>query len=108
MGMNITNSWKLFCYGVKRDHYDKFIGIRKLLQLLAQYCFNNPFSPDRGTPEKNTPPLDEVGDEDKVSTCRALHFSSCISPSALVSTISDMTLNSASSISMGSQNISKK
>ena len=68
IGMNITNSWKLFCYGVKRDHYDKLIGTRKLLQLLAQYCFNNPFSPDRGTPSKNLNPLDEVNDGDTVST----------------------------------------
>ena len=28
MGMTITNFWKLFYYGVKRDHYDKSIGIR--------------------------------------------------------------------------------
>ena len=31
-GMKITNFWKLFRYGVKRDHYDKFIGIRELLE----------------------------------------------------------------------------
>ena len=42
-GMTINNCWKLFRYGVKRDHYDKFIGIRELLERLAQYCFNNPF-----------------------------------------------------------------
>ena len=29
MEMNINNGWKMFCYGVKRDHYDKFIGIRE-------------------------------------------------------------------------------
>ena len=28
MGMTITNFRKLFCYGVKRDHYEKLIGIR--------------------------------------------------------------------------------
>ena len=28
MGMTITNCWKLFRYGVKRDHYEKLIGIR--------------------------------------------------------------------------------
>ena len=32
MGMNITNIWKLFHYGVKRDHYEKLIGIRELLE----------------------------------------------------------------------------
>ena len=26
--MNINNCWKLFSYGVKRDNYDKSIGIR--------------------------------------------------------------------------------
>ena len=29
MGMTITNYWKLFRYGVKRDHYDKLICIRE-------------------------------------------------------------------------------
>ena len=28
MGINMTNFWKLFLYGIKRDHYDKLIGIR--------------------------------------------------------------------------------
>ena len=28
MGMTITNCWNLFCYGVKRYHYEKLIGIR--------------------------------------------------------------------------------
>ena len=28
MGINITNCWKLFCCGVKREHHDKLIGIR--------------------------------------------------------------------------------
>ena len=96
VGMNITNFWKLFCYGVNRDHYDKLIGIRELLEQLAQDCFNNTFSPDIGTPENNIHPLDEVDNGDTVSTCRALNFSRCISPSVAVSTISGMTLNSAS------------
>ena len=28
MGMTITNCWKLFCYGVKRNHFNKSISIR--------------------------------------------------------------------------------
>ena len=108
MGMTVTNFWKLFRYGVKRDHYEKLIVIRELLERLAQDCFNDAFSPDRGTPEKNIPPLNEVDDGDTVSTCLALHYSSCISPSAEVSTIYGITLNSASSISFGYQHISKK
>ena len=108
MGMTITNCWKLLCYGVKRDHYEKLIGIREFLERLAQDCFHKNFSPDGGTPEKNIPNLDEVDDGDTVSTCRALQFSSCISPSAAVNTISDMTKNSASTISIGSEHISEK
>ena len=46
----------------------------------------------------NITPLDVVNDGDTVSTCRALQFSNCIYPSAAVSTISDITLNSASTI----------
>ena len=59
MVMTITNCWKLFCYGVKRYHYEKLIGIRELLEQLAQDCFNNTFSPDRdrGTLAKNNLPL---------------------------------------------------
>ena len=75
MGMNITNCWKLFRYGVKRDHYEKLISIRELSQQLYQDFFKNPFSPYRGTPAKNTPPLDNVDYGDIVSTFRALHFS---------------------------------
>ena len=36
MVMTITNYWKLFCYGVKIYHYKKLIGIRELLEQLAQ------------------------------------------------------------------------
>ena len=32
MGMTITNCWKLFFCGVKRDHYEKFINIREFLE----------------------------------------------------------------------------
>ena len=108
MGITITNCWKLFCYGVKRDHYEKLIGIREFSERLAKYCFNNKFSPDRETSEKNTPTLDDVDYGDTGSTCRALQFSSCISPSPAVITISYMTLNSASIISIGSEHIYKK
>ena len=70
MGMTITNCSKLFCYGVKKDHYDKLIGIIEFSERLDKYCFNNNFSSDRGTQAKNIPPLDEVDDKDTVSTCR--------------------------------------
>ena len=97
--MTITNCWKLFCYGVKKDHYEKFIRIREFSEKFNQDYFNNNFSSDRGTPENNIPPLDEVDDEDTVSTFRSLQFSTSIYPSAAVSTISDLTQNSASRFS---------
>ena len=78
------------------------------MERLAQGFFKNKFSPDRGNPANKISTLDEVDDGDKVSTCHALNFSSCISPSEAASTISYMTLNSASTISIGSENISEK
>ena len=108
MGITIINCWKLFRYGVKRYHYDKLVGIRELLERISQDFFNNKLSSDIGTPANNIPPLDEVDDGDTLSNCRALQFSSCISPSAAVGTISDMTQNSASTISIQSEHISEK
>ena len=62
MVMTITNCWKLFRYGVKRERYGKLIGIREFSERLAQDFFNNKFSYDKGTPEKNIPLLDEFDD----------------------------------------------
>ena len=33
--ITITNFWKLFRYGVKRDHYEKLTSIREFLEQLA-------------------------------------------------------------------------
>ena len=57
MVMNINNCWKLFCYGVKRDHYENLINIREFMEKLAQDCFKNYFSNDNGTTAKNIPHL---------------------------------------------------
>ena len=89
----------MFRSGVKRNHYEKLIGIRKFLEWLALDCFSNNFSTDIGTPENNTHHLDEANEGQKFSTCRVLHVFSCISPSTAAITISDITLNSALSIS---------
>ena len=43
-GDDIAHSWKLFRYGVKRDHYDKFISIREFLERIAVDCSNNSFT----------------------------------------------------------------
>ena len=59
------------------------------------------FPPDNGTLSKNIPPLDEVDDGEKVSTCHALNFSVCISPSTVARNIFNITQYSASSISIG-------
>ena len=51
----------------------------------------------------NTSTFDEVNYGETDSTCRSLNFNSCIYPSAAASTIYEITLNSTSSISIGSQ-----
>ena len=96
MGMTITIFWKLFSYGVKKEHYEKLSGIRELFEQLSLDCFNNKFSNDTGTLAKNIPLLDGVDGGDTVYTCRALHFSSSVFPSTEFSTISDTALISAS------------
>ena len=53
MGMTITNCWKLFHYGIKRENYYKFIGIRYFLELLAMDFFSNTFTTDTGMLAKN-------------------------------------------------------
>ena len=65
--VTITNIWELFFYGVKRDHYDKFIGIREFLERIAIDCFCNTFTTDTGDPEKNIPSLDGI---DKKTLCK--------------------------------------
>ena len=60
-----------------------------------------------GTQQIIYPPLDEVDDGYLVSNCHVLNFYSFISPSAAVGTISGTTLNIASTISIGSEHISK-
>ena len=87
MATTITNLRKLFCYGVKRDHYEKNIGTREFSERLALDCFNNTFSADTETPEKNIPPIDEVDDGETVYTCRALNFYSSTSISTEVRNI---------------------
>ena len=60
MGVTITNCWKMFYYGVKRDNYDNFIGIRELSEQLAMDSFSNPFITDAWYPENKIPPLYEI------------------------------------------------
>ena len=76
MGMSINNFWKLFYYGVKMDHHEKFIGIREFLERSAVDCFNNSFKTDIRKPAKNTPSLDDIDNEITGSTCRILSYSS--------------------------------
>ena len=115
MGMNINYSWKLFSYGVERDHYYKLIVNREFLERLALYCFNNNLSTDTVAPENNITTLDEIDEGDIVSTCHVHHFSSYISISTEVSTVYYITLNSASLLvynlvasTIGSQNTSEE
>ena len=66
MYITITDLCKIFCYGVQSDHYDKLIGIRDFLELIALDCFINTFPTYTGTPAKNIPPLDEVDELETV------------------------------------------
>ena len=95
MGMTITNCWRLFRYGVKKYHYDKFIGIREFSEKIAADCFSNTFKTDTGTPAKNIPSLDDIDNEVTVSTCRSLDYSSSSPHNSEISTISDITIATA-------------
>ena len=95
MGMNITNFWKLFCFGVNRYHYEKLIGIREFSEWLDLDWFDNPFSTDTGTPKKKLL-LDEVDALDIFFTFCSLHFLSYSSYSTEIRNIYDLTINTAS------------
>ena len=99
MYSTINNLCKLFCYGVQIDHYEKIIGIRDFLELIALDCFNTPFSNYTGIPVENIPLLDEVDELETVSNYCSLPFSGSIYPSTETSTISDINHKTDSSIS---------
>ena len=98
MGMIITNLWKLFFWGVKRDHYEKLIGIREFLERLALDFFNNNFTANTGAQAKNITLLEEVDDRETVCTYCSINLSSSDSLSTQGSTISDLFLNIVSSL----------
>ena len=64
----MNNCWELFCCGVKRYHDDKFIGIRGLLEKIVFGCFNNTFTTDTVTLEKNIPSLGDIDNKGTVYT----------------------------------------
>ena len=92
MGMTITNGWKLFRYGVKRYNHYKFIGIREFSEWIAVDWFNNAFTTDTGTPEKNITYLEGIDNKGTVSTWRSLNYSSSSPRNSEISTISDITI----------------
>ena len=57
MVMTITNCWKLFHCGIKRDLYEKLIGIRELSEGISEYCFNNIFQLILGPWQRTKLPL---------------------------------------------------
>ena len=101
MGMTITNCWKLFCYGVKRYHYDKFISIREFSERLAVDCFSNPFTTGTWTPANNIPSLDYIDNKVTVPTCSRLNYSSSSTHNSDISTILDITIAAAATTSIG-------
>ena len=114
--MTITNFWKLFCYGVKRDCCEKLIGIRAFLERLALHCFNNHFSTDTWYPDKeHTLPLMRLMKERQFVLAVYFNFSISDFPSTEVRTIYDITIISASSLdytlvtsNIGSQHTAEK
>ena len=85
----------IFCYGVKRYNYYKWIGIRELSEQISLDFFNSPFSTNTENEAKNISPLDELDDGQTVSNCQELHFSSDDYRYTEFSTISDINLNIA-------------
>ena len=69
MGISIKYFWKPFCYWDKRDHYDKLIDTRELLELLDLDCFNTNFITDTRTSKKDIHLLNEVDYRNTVYTC---------------------------------------
>ena len=101
MGVTVTNCWKLFRYGVKRDHYDKFIGIMEFSERLAMDCFSNPFTTDTWTPEKNLPSLDDIDNKGTVYTCQRLKYPSSSPQNSDIRTISEITIATATTTAIG-------
>ena len=99
MWINITIIWKLFRYGVKIDQYEKLIGIRELSERLALDWSKNYFSTDTGTRKRTYLPLMRYIKERQFLLDLWFIFKGLISPSTEVRNISNITLNSASSIS---------
>ena len=95
MGTKITNCYKLFCYVVQRDQYNKFISTKELSEQISANCFNNLFTTDTGKPSKNMPYLDGIDNEDTVFTCQILNYSSSSPCNSEISTISDITITTA-------------
>ena len=101
MSMKITSCSKIFFNGVKRDHYDKFIGIREFLEQIAMDCFSNYVTIDTGTLKKIIPFLDKIDNEVTVSTCRNLkHFSYSLRNS-VISPILDIPIATDPTIAIG-------
>ena len=101
MGMTITNCWKLFCYGVKRDHYDKIIGVRELSEQIAVYCFGNTVITYKVTLSNIIPYLGDIDNEGIVYTYWGLNYSISSPRNSEISTISDITIATAPTTAIG-------
>ena len=101
MGMRINNCWELFHYGVNRDHYDKFIGIREFLERFDMECFSNSFTTYTGTPEKNIHYLGEIDNRVTLSTCHRLDYSSSSPRNSEIIKISEITIAIATHNAIG-------
>ena len=101
MGTTITNCWKPFCYGVKRDHYNTFIGITEFSERIAVDFFNNNFTTETETPENNIPFFDDIDKKRTVYTYRRLNYSSSSPRNSEISTISDIKIATSQTTAIG-------
>ena len=92
IGMMITNCWKLFHCGVKRDHYEKLIRIREFSEQIAVSCFINTFTEDTGNLVNSIPSLDNIDNKVAVYNYQRLNYSSSSPCSSEIITISDITI----------------
>ena len=97
MGMTITNYWKLFNIVVKREHYDKFTGIRLLSELITVDCFSNTSTTDTGTPANNMPCFGDIDNKGTVYIYQRLNYSSSSPCNSEIITISDIIIATSTS-----------
>ena len=90
-----------FSMGIRGNTTTSLFCIREFLELLAMDCFINTFTTDTGAPEKNIPFLDEIDNKATVTTCWILNCYSYSPCSSEISKISEITIATDTTTSIG-------